>query len=141
MPAELATTTALRDVARVLAPGGVWLANLPDEPGLRFVARVCASAAAAGLGHQVLVATHEVLKGRRFGNVVLVAGADPQPEEHDPPPGRAVAVPDGRALGRGGGALAADRARADRRGAGGVAAGAGSGPVAGALSGRSAGRT
>lgn len=80
VPPELTTTPALRDVARVLAPGGVWLANLPDEPGLRFVARVCASAAAAGLGHQVLVATHEVLKGRRFGNVVLVAGTDPLPE-------------------------------------------------------------
>lgn len=81
VPADLTTTAALEDVARVLTSDGVWLANLPDEPGLRFVARVCASAQAAGLTHQLLVGTHDVLKGRRFGNVVLVAGPTALPEE------------------------------------------------------------
>lgn len=81
VPAELSTTQAISDVARVLKYDGVWLANLPDEPGLRYVARVCASAAAAGLDRQLLVATHDILKGRRFGNVVLVAGRLELPDD------------------------------------------------------------
>ncbi len=79
VPAGLATREYLVDVARVLRPGGLLLMNLVDEPGLRWVARVVASVADAGggagasYGEPVLLATAEVLKGRRFGNVVLVA--------------------------------------------------------------------
>ncbi len=78
VPASLGTCEFLADVARVLAPRGVLIANLADEPGWRYVARVVASAAAAGLVC-CLVGLHEVLKGRRYGNVVLVAvqGRDP----------------------------------------------------------------
>ncbi|MEP7159989.1 MAG: fused MFS/spermidine synthase [Dermatophilaceae bacterium] len=72
VPASLGTIEFLADVARVLAPGGVLIANLADEPGWRYVARVAASAAAADLVC-CLVGLHEVLKGRRYGNVVLVA--------------------------------------------------------------------
>ncbi len=79
VPADLTTKQLLDDVARVLRPGGLLLANLADEPGLRYVGRVTAGARAA-LGHVALVATHEVLKGKRFGNVVLVAGAAPLDE-------------------------------------------------------------
>lgn len=73
VPAGLTTQEFLADVARALRPTGVVALNLPDEPGLRYVARVAATAAAAGLEPRALVATHDVLKGRRFGNVVLVA--------------------------------------------------------------------
>ncbi|WP_168583168.1 spermidine synthase [Gephyromycinifex aptenodytis] len=77
VPAALTTLEFLTQVRRVLRPSGVFLANLPDEPGMRFVARVAAAAGEAGLTHRVLVATHDVLKGRRFGNVVLVASPEP----------------------------------------------------------------
>ncbi len=72
VPAELTTVEAFEQVARVLTPGGMLLANLADEPGLRYVARVAAGAGAV-FPRLALVGTHEVLKGRRFGNVVLVA--------------------------------------------------------------------
>ena len=64
---------AAQEAARVLRPGGLWLGNLADEPGRGYVARVAASAHACGLTHQILIATHDVLKGRRFGNSVLAA--------------------------------------------------------------------
>lgn len=72
VPAELGARPFLTDCARVLRPGGVLLLNLADEPGLAYVGRV---AAGIPLGHKALVATHDILKGRRFGNTVLVASA------------------------------------------------------------------
>jgi spermidine synthase len=76
VPAELTTVEFLRDVRRVLRPSGVTLLNVADEPGLRFVARVVAGAREA-FGSVALIATHEVLKGKRFGNTVVVASAAP----------------------------------------------------------------
>ena len=76
VPAELTTVEFLRDVRRVLRPAGVALLNVADEPGLRFVARVVAGAREA-FGSVALIATHEVLKGKRFGNTVVVASASP----------------------------------------------------------------
>jgi spermidine synthase len=76
VPAELTTVEFLRDVRRVLRPSGVALLNVADEPGLRFVARVVAGAREA-FGSVALIATHEVLKGKRFGNTVVVASASP----------------------------------------------------------------
>lgn len=75
VPAGLTTLEFLTRVADVLRPGGVFLANLSDEPGLRYVERVVATLDAAGLPHGCVVATHDVLKGRRHGNVVAVATA------------------------------------------------------------------
>ncbi|TWD16941.1 spermidine synthase [Marihabitans asiaticum] len=74
VPDDLATVEFFAEVARVLAPGGVLLMNCPDEPGLRFVARVAAGVREAlGEGGEVaFVAMRDVLKGRRFGNGVLV---------------------------------------------------------------------
>ncbi|MGL5910030.1 MAG: spermidine synthase [Phycicoccus sp.] len=76
VPAELTTAEWHGQLRRVLAPGGLALANLADEPGLRYVARVAAGARAV-LGHVALVGLHEVLKNKRFGNVVLVASTGP----------------------------------------------------------------
>lgn len=73
IPADLVSVEFFEQVCRVLTPGGLLAANLADEPGLRHTARVVAGIMAAGLGDVALVASHEVLKGRRFGNVVIVA--------------------------------------------------------------------
>ena len=76
VPAALVTQAWLRDVARVLVPGGLLLANLADDRGLRWALRVTAGAQRT-VGHVALLGLHEVLKGRRFGNVVLVASTEP----------------------------------------------------------------
>lgn len=76
VPAGLTHEGWFREVGRVLAPGGLLLANLADEPGMRHAARVVSGAREA-LGHVAVVGLHEVLKGRRFGNLVLVASASP----------------------------------------------------------------
>jgi spermidine synthase len=76
LPAELGTVEFLTDCARVLGPAGLLVANVADEPGLRYAARLGAGARTV-LGHTAYVATTEVLKGRRFGNGVLVASRTP----------------------------------------------------------------
>ena len=78
VPAELVGTAYAHEVARVLKPTGLALWNLADEPGMRWVARVVATVATS-LPHVAVIATHEVLKGRRFGNSVLLASASPLP--------------------------------------------------------------
>lgn len=80
VPAELASAAYVLEIARVLKPGGMALWNLADEPGMRYVARVLATMRPS-LPHVALIATHEVLKGRRFGNSVVVASAAPLPLE------------------------------------------------------------
>ena len=76
VPAELGTVEWFREISRVLAPGGLLLANVADEPGMRYAGRVAAGARAA-IGPVAFVGLHEVLKGKRFGNLVLVASPDP----------------------------------------------------------------
>ncbi|MFW5471181.1 spermidine synthase [Knoellia sp. CPCC 206435] len=81
VPASLTTVEWLGEVARVLAPGGLFLANLGDRPGLRYAARVAAGARdALGPGAQTAyVALHGVLKSKGYGNVVLLASRDALP--------------------------------------------------------------
>lgn len=79
VPADLTGTDCLVQVSRVLRPGGTFLANLSDEPGLRYAARVAATVTTE-LPHVALIGLTEVFKGRRFGNVVLVASHAPLPE-------------------------------------------------------------
>jgi SAM-dependent methyltransferase len=85
IPAHLTTVEFLRDVARVLRPGGCYAANLADGAGARTVAprrtpldfaRAQAGTAGAVFAEVAVVASPDVLHGRRFGNVVLVAGTD-----------------------------------------------------------------
>ena len=73
VPGELTTSEALGEVARALAPGGVFLANLADGPPMTYLRRVVATARAA-LGPVVLIADVGVLRQRRYGNVVLASG-------------------------------------------------------------------
>jgi spermidine synthase len=76
IPPELGSMEWFTEVARVVGPRGLLLANVADEPGMRYAARV-AVGARASLGHVACVGLHEVLKGKRFGNVVLVASPSP----------------------------------------------------------------
>jgi hypothetical protein len=80
VPAELASAAYMLEVSRVLKPAGMALWNLADEPGMRYVARVLATVRQS-LPHLALIATHEVLKGKRFGNSVVVASCAPLPLE------------------------------------------------------------
>jgi spermidine synthase len=78
VPDHLCTVEFVRDVARVLTPAGVYLANIADRPPLRF-ARAEAATALEVFAHVALVAEPAQLKGRRYGNVVLVASSAPLP--------------------------------------------------------------
>jgi len=75
-PPHVTTAEFVRDVARVLRPGGVYLANCADRPPLAL-ARAEAATLASVFAHVGVVAEPAVLRGRRYGNVVLVATDDP----------------------------------------------------------------
>jgi spermidine synthase len=72
VPAELTSVEFMADVARVLRPGGVLLANVADGPPGTYARRLTATVQTA-LPHAALLADPAVLKRRRFGNVVLAA--------------------------------------------------------------------
>ncbi|WP_406202297.1 fused MFS/spermidine synthase [Streptomyces sp. NBC_01017] len=100
-PAHLTSTEFLDDVRRVLRPGGVFTANLADGPPLAHLRGQIATAAAR-FAECALVADPTVLRGKRFGNAVLVAADRPLPVAEltrlaasDPHPGR---VEHGRSL-------------------------------------------
>jgi spermidine synthase len=78
VPADLTTREALVDAVRVLRPTGSLLLNLCDDRGLRYVARVLATLQSIPeVADLALLALHEVLKNRRFGNTVVVASRMP----------------------------------------------------------------
>ncbi|BCJ67222.1 spermidine synthase [Polymorphospora rubra] len=72
-PARLTSVEFAGEVARVLAPGGLHVANLADGGALKY-ARGQVATVGAVLPHACLVADTAVLRGRRYGNLVLVAG-------------------------------------------------------------------
>ncbi|CAN5389625.1 fused MFS/spermidine synthase [soil metagenome] len=72
IPAELTTGEFLSDVARVLVNGGVLLANVTDHAPFPYVRNVVAGVS-EHFGHLAASAEPATLKGRRFGNVLLVA--------------------------------------------------------------------
>jgi len=73
VPGELTTREFLADLARVLRPGGVLLANLTDGPPLTYTRRVVVTARTV-LARVLLTGSTGVLGKRRYGNVVLAAG-------------------------------------------------------------------
>jgi len=77
-PAHLASVEFMRDVARILAPAGRLVANVADGPPLRY-ARAQVATMRAALPRACLVADAAVLRGRRFGNLVVVAGRTAPP--------------------------------------------------------------
>ncbi|MEU2523341.1 spermidine synthase [Streptomyces sp. S-9] len=70
VPAHLTTVGYVDEVARVLRPGGVYLANLADAAPFAFLRSQLATVAAR-FAECVLIAEPAVLRGRRFGNAVL----------------------------------------------------------------------
>ena len=77
-PAHLASVEFVREVARVLAPGGWLIANVADGPPLTF-ARTQVATIRAALPEACVIADAAVLRGRRFGNLVVLAGRTPPP--------------------------------------------------------------
>ncbi|MEU9012980.1 fused MFS/spermidine synthase [Streptomyces sp. NPDC048479] len=100
-PAHLTSTEFLTEVRRALKPGGHYTANLADGPPLAHI-RAQVATAAGVFPELALAADPTVLRGRRFGNAVLLASDVPLPVAEltrrvasDPHPGR---VEHGRAL-------------------------------------------
>ncbi|MCT4356122.1 fused MFS/spermidine synthase [Streptomyces sp. Je 1-79] len=100
-PAHLTSTEFLAEVRRVLKPGGFYAANLADGPPLTHLRGQIATAATV-FPELALAADPTVLRGRRFGNAVLLASDRELPVGEltrrvatDPHPGR---VEHGRAL-------------------------------------------
>jgi spermidine synthase len=79
VPAHLATVEHVHEVRRVLRPGGVYAVNLGDSGALAF-ARQQAATLAAVFENVLVVADPGVLRGRRFGNLVLAASDRPLDE-------------------------------------------------------------
>ena len=69
-PPALCTIEFVQHVARVLRPGGLYLANCADRPPLRM-ARAEAATVAAVMADVALVAEPAQIKGRRYGNLVV----------------------------------------------------------------------
>jgi len=76
VPPELTTQGAIAELHRVLRPDGVLAMNVTDSGTLRFTRRVLAGLRAE-LTSVGLCTEPSTLKGRRFGNLVLVASDRP----------------------------------------------------------------
>ncbi|TQL41928.1 hypothetical protein FB562_2514 [Homoserinimonas aerilata] len=83
IPAHVTSVEFYRNAVQLLAPGGVIAVNIADGPGLAF-ARGQASTLLAATGDVAALAEAQILKGRRFGNVVLVGSQQPLPLEWMP---------------------------------------------------------
>lgn len=77
-PAHLTSTEYLAEVRRVLTPGGWYTANIADGPPLTYLRGQIATVRDV-FPETALIAEPGVLRGRRFGNAVLVAAALPLP--------------------------------------------------------------
>ncbi|WP_336206413.1 spermidine synthase [Nonomuraea sp. LPB2021202275-12-8] len=78
MPVELATTEYLGDIARVLRPSGTLLVNLADGKGLAFARRLLATVTST-FRHVALLAEPGIMRGRRFGNLIVAASRSELP--------------------------------------------------------------
>jgi spermidine synthase len=93
-PAHLTSAEFWAAVRRVLRGAGVAVANVADGPPLAH-ARAQVATARTAFPHTCLIADAAVLRGRRFGNLVLAASPGPLPVDvltrrtaGDPIPGR-----------------------------------------------------
>jgi SAM-dependent methyltransferase len=110
-PAHLVGTGFAAEARRVLRPGGILLVNCADKPPLTTARREVASLVeafgpdAAAEGRLAAVAEPAILKGRRYGNLVLAAVRElperpPQPPREDPQDAAQGAVRPDPAVGR-----------------------------------------
>ncbi|OKK17780.1 spermidine synthase-like protein [Streptomyces sp. CB00455] len=72
VPAQLTSVEYARQAARVLRPGGLYAANLADGAPFDFLRAQLANFGAV-FRELALIAEPSVLRGRRFGNAVLLA--------------------------------------------------------------------
>lgn len=83
IPAHVTSLEFYRSVVELLSPTGIIAVNVADGPGLAF-ARGQAATLLAASGDVAALAEAQILKGRRFGNVVLVGSRSPLPLEWMP---------------------------------------------------------
>ncbi|OKK05680.1 spermidine synthase [Streptomyces sp. CB02400] len=76
VPAHLTSVAYAQEAARVLRPGGVYLANLADAAPFAFLRSQLATLGTR-FEELALIAEPGVLRGRRFGNAVLAAAHRP----------------------------------------------------------------
>lgn len=76
MPAHVASTEFAAEAARVLRPDGLYVVNLTDLPPLAF-SRVQAATLRVAFAEVCLITSRAMLRGRRYGNVVLAAARRP----------------------------------------------------------------
>ena len=77
-PAHLTSVEFIAAAARALAPPGIYAANIGDGPPLAH-ARRRVSAVRSVFRHACVIAEAAVLRGRRFGNLVVAAGGHQLP--------------------------------------------------------------
>jgi hypothetical protein len=70
-PAHVTSIEFYREAAALLKPDGIMAINVADGPGLQF-ARGQAATVLAAVKDVAALAETQILKGRRFGNVVLI---------------------------------------------------------------------
>ncbi|GAA0463963.1 spermidine synthase [Streptomyces olivaceiscleroticus] len=78
VPAHLTSAEYARAAGRALRPGGCYVANLADSAPFTFLRGQLANYAAV-FARLCLIAEPAVLRGRRFGNAVLVASQEELP--------------------------------------------------------------
>ncbi len=95
-PAHLTSAEFMAAVRRALRGTGVFAGNVADGPPLAH-ARAQVATALTAFTYACLIADAAVLRGRRFGNLVLAASAGPLPADTltrlaagDPMPGRVL---------------------------------------------------
>ncbi len=95
-PAHVTTVEFAADAAKALSPAGIFAANMGDGPPLAH-ARARVATVRAVFPHACLIADPGVMRGRRFGNLVLAASREELPlgalagrAAGDPFPGRVL---------------------------------------------------
>jgi spermidine synthase len=83
IPAHVTSLEFYSAAAEFLSPTGMLIVNSADGAGLAF-ARGQASTLATVFEHVAAVADPATLKGRRFGNVVLIGSPSPLPTDRMP---------------------------------------------------------
>lgn len=76
VPSHVRTVGAAQEARRALAPQGLYLVNLTDRPPLT-TARTEVATLREVFPHVALIADPAILRGRRYGNVVLVGSEEP----------------------------------------------------------------
>lgn len=82
-PETLSTVEFFRAAHRSLAPGGLYVANCGDHSDLRGAKAELAGMAQV-FSHLAVIADPAMLKGRRYGNIILLGSDLPLPAEGSP---------------------------------------------------------